>query len=122
MGSAQELDDTYPFQDHPANKDIPGTQDGLKSGRIRRLLLQQEENERAKSAKHSVWLGRLRKTTETLTATEEDVSPSTRQEDVEELLHRFTPRLRALLERSALKERGDDSLAAGNAFPLVECA
>merc|ERR1712217_836615 len=101
----------------------------LKSGRIPRLLLQQEENERAESAKHSVWLGRLRKTqcsesstTETLTATEEDVSPSTRQLDVEELLRRFTPRLRALRERSALKDRGDDSLVAGNAFPLIEYA
>jgi len=115
--AAQEIADRHPFQDHPANQDIPAEHEGLKSGRIRRLLLQQQETEKAKGRRQSVWLGRLRKTQTSDSMAEKEQSPEKEKEsELEALFRTFTPRLRNLQEneRGSAGDGDDESSGTAN--------
>jgi len=115
--SAQELRDTPPFQDHPSNKDAPAVQEGLTSGKMRRMLMRNEEGtsggqQQNKSA--SGWLGRVRGKAPSIDSAEvgEEEGGKVRPEgrggqaevDVDELFRRFTPRLRHLWQEPTVPQ------------------
>merc|ERR1712217_201331 len=100
--SAHELVSVPPFQDHPANKDTGSRNEGTTGKRIRNLMQRQEENEKARMAKPSSWLGRLRRKSQSIDCLPlnmgDDADADDDREasplDVEELFKSFTPRRR----------------------------